>query len=336
MSEKITAVATYSARPLIASDFLQQENDQRNLIGAYIQQQMRVGVDYGVIPGGRDEKTLLKPGAEKLTTLFRCVPKFMIEEQIENWETGLFYYRFRCQILTQADQSVVAEGVGSCSSYESKYRWRKADRRCPMCGVAAITRSKYPPRNSPNAQPGWYCFAKKNGCGANFTHDDPAITSQTTDRIPNPDIHDCVNTVLKMAKKRAHVDAAISLARCSDIFTQDVEDFIPTELPPHQTPTSEQPQTQERADHVEREPGIDPEVMVADATREKMIGLLHQLGKSWRDPKVLATASDVLGREIKPGTPASDLTEAEAMILIAELELAVQKRAAKTAAKQPA
>jgi hypothetical protein len=42
----------------------------------------------------------------------------------------------------------------------------------------------------------------------------------------NPDIADTYNTVLKMAKKRAHVDAMITATAASDIFTQDVEDIV--------------------------------------------------------------------------------------------------------------
>ena len=33
------------------------------------------------------------------------------------------------------------------------------------------------------------------------------------------------NTVLKMAKKRAQVDAVLTVASLSEIFTQDMEDF---------------------------------------------------------------------------------------------------------------
>jgi hypothetical protein len=36
---------------------------------------------------------------------------------------------------------------------------------------------------------------------------------------------DYYNTVLKMAKKRAHVDAILTATAASDIFTQDVEDM---------------------------------------------------------------------------------------------------------------
>lgn len=39
------------------------------------------------------------------------------------------------------------------------------------------------------------------------------------------DLFDLKNTVLKMAKKRAYVDATLSACRLSDFFTQDIEDF---------------------------------------------------------------------------------------------------------------
>ena len=44
-------------------------------------------------------------------------------------------------------------------------------------------------------------------------------------RFDNPDIADTYNTVMKMAKKRAFVDAVKSTTAASDIFTQDVEDM---------------------------------------------------------------------------------------------------------------
>lgn len=224
MSAELATIERSGGRAMIVADALTQEGEQRKLLGEYVAKHMQEDTDYGIIPGTKN-RTLLKPGAEKLTTLFRCVPRFVVEEKIENWDTGLFFYRFACHIETLDGGNVVAEGVGSCNSYEGRYRWRTADRACPQCGAAAIMRSKYPPRDNPNLAPGWYCFAKKGGCGAQFAADDESITNQTTGRVQNPDLADCANTVLKMAKKRAHVDAAIALARCSDIFTQDVEDF---------------------------------------------------------------------------------------------------------------
>lgn len=250
-----------TSRAVVTAAALEESADQRRLLGAYIEQQMVEGEDYGVIPGTERKdakgnpaptpKALLKPGAEKLVGLFRCVPKFTIEKEIENWDTGLFFYRITCQIETAADGSVVAVGVGSCSTYESRYRWRTQDRACPVCGAAAILRSKFPPRDNPEAEPGWYCYAKKGGCGANFDADDAEIIHQKVGRVQNPDLCDAANTVLKMSKKRALVDAAIGLARCSDIFTQDVGD---DEQSPATQPTKAAPTRQPQSS----KPAVDP------------------------------------------------------------------------------
>jgi hypothetical protein len=44
-------------------------------------------------------------------------------------------------------------------------------------------------------------------------------------RYRNQDAYAIANTILKMAKKRAHVDTSLSATRSSGIFTQDVEDI---------------------------------------------------------------------------------------------------------------
>jgi hypothetical protein len=77
-------------------------------------------------------------------------------------------------------------------------------------------------------QGAWYCNKKADGCGANFgpgTAEAQAIESQDVGRIENPDVADVYNTCLKMAKKRAHVDATLSALAVSDAFTQDIEDL---------------------------------------------------------------------------------------------------------------
>ena len=44
-------------------------------------------------------------------------------------------------------------------------------------------------------------------------------------RIENVEIFNYINTILKMAKKRAFVDAILQVASLSEIFTQDLEDL---------------------------------------------------------------------------------------------------------------
>jgi hypothetical protein len=119
----------------------------------------------------------------------------------------------------------VGEGIGSCNSWEKKYRYRNADRACPNCGAAAIKRSKFPPKGRPNEKPGWYCYAKAGGCGAEFVHDDQAIIGQECGQQPNPDIYDQINTIDKMAQKRALIAATLVATNASEFFTQDIEDM---------------------------------------------------------------------------------------------------------------
>lgn len=178
------------------------------------------GVDYGVIPS-TDRPTLLKPGAEKICAFFGYSPRYE-EASIEDWRgeqhgEPLFYYKYTCTL--EKDRSPVGQGIGSCNSWESKYRYRIAGRKCPKCGQSAIMNSKFDGG-------GFYCNAKKGGCNAKFGASDPAISSQQMGRVPNPDFADIINTVQKMGQKRAYIAATLSATGASQYFTQDVEDQI--------------------------------------------------------------------------------------------------------------
>lgn len=217
-------------RVALTEGALQVESEQRRLLHEYVAKHMRRDTDYGVVPGTK-KPSLLKPGAERLTNLFHCVADFEVVERVEDWDRGLFAYEIRCEIRTRAG-AVLAVGLGSCSTYESKYRWRQGERMCPDCGET-VRRSKKE----------FYCWTKTNGCGQVFDLQDERITSQQVGRVQNPDICDQRNTALKMAKKRAHVDAALNLGCCSDIFTQDVEDMPGMQ---QQRPQSEPPPAQQQ------------------------------------------------------------------------------------------
>lgn len=194
----------------------------------FVSRVLRRDVDYGVIPG-TTKFTLLKPGAEKLTTFFGLSTRFQLLERIEDW-TGerysgepFFYYLYRCQL--HRGELLVAEADGSCNSRETKYRYREAQRICPECQQAAIIKGKE------EYGGGWVCFRKKGGCGAKFLIGDPVIENQQVGRVPNPDIADQVNTIQKMAQKRALIAATLLAVNASEFFTQDVEDFGPGSQP---------------------------------------------------------------------------------------------------------
>lgn len=175
---------------------------------------------YGTIPGTQ-KPSLLKPGAEKICFTFRLIPRFKITRH--DLENGHREYEVICDLHNSQTNICLGQGVGSCSTMESKYRWRRNQRVCPNCGAEAIKRSHYPDEKT--GVKGWYCHAKIGGCNGKFGYNDPRIQEQEIGKVENPDIADQYNTVLKMAKKRSHVDATITATAASDVFTQDVEDF---------------------------------------------------------------------------------------------------------------
>lgn len=164
-------------RPIAApAEVLAVQNETR----ALIEKALEEGRDYGVIPGTQ-RPTLYKPGAERVNAAFgmRTVFEVMEKEIDHDHENhfygkyddktgppstsyGLYRYVVLCRLIHRETGQEVGQGVGSCSTLETKY----------------ISR----PRDSEN-------------------------------------------TTLKMAKKRALIDATLSAFGLSDQFTQDVEDF---------------------------------------------------------------------------------------------------------------
>jgi hypothetical protein len=205
-------------RAIVMARALQEETEQRAIVRQYVRDHMVVGVDVGRIPGTQKD-TLLKPGAEKLVDLFRCTARFVISHKVEDWDRGLFHYEFKVEITSRDSGTVLAEGFGSANSKEGRYRWRNSARKCPSCGKDTISKSK------DEWGGGWYCATKRGGCGAKWAKGAAEIESQEIGHTENDDIFTLVNTILKMAKKRALVDASLALSRCSDIFEQDLEDL---------------------------------------------------------------------------------------------------------------
>jgi hypothetical protein len=167
---------------------------------AVVQAEMVRGHDFGVIPG-TDKPTLLKPGAEKMAKLLKCADKYDIEECKEDWKEPFFYYRVKCRLVLIGTEITISEGFGSANSYEAKWRYRwMFESELPE----GVDKKQLKRRQGK---------ARKTGR--------PYVQY----RMDNPDIFDLVNTIQKMAKKRALVDAALSAGRLSDLFTQDIEEI---------------------------------------------------------------------------------------------------------------
>lgn len=214
-----TALATVERPPTDVVEWGEWDPEKVRADLARIQQfmaaHMREGVDYGQpFPGSQGTPTLLKPGAEKLAALFHLVIDEEVLTRTENWEgLGFFHYEIKCLLTRQDTGALIATGTGSCNSKEAKYRYRNGGPACPACGKELrLSRDR----------PEFYCWARQGGCGAVYPraeHPDWDLGKVETE------VFDQVNTIRKMASKRALIDATLKATRASSFFTQDLEDI---------------------------------------------------------------------------------------------------------------
>ena len=141
---------------------LKAENEKRDIINRYIEENLKPGIDYGTIniKGVESKPSLFKPGGEKMCNLFHLTPRFSRDD--DTWEMlgkkeGLVCYK--CDLASKED-SIVGEGRGT------------------------------------------------------------ALTPMDNDFN--------VNKQVKLAEKRAQIDAVLRVFGLSERFTQDMEDFSTT------------------------------------------------------------------------------------------------------------
>ena len=192
---------------------------------------MTEGIHFGKIPG-TDKPTLLKPGAEVLCQMFHLVPD--VKATVE-YGDGLvspeITVRSRCVIHAGSlDGPAVGTGEAAANSWERKWRYRAAERICPACKKPAII------KGSDKYGGGWVCWKKKDGCGKKWADGAAEIESQTAGLVANPDPYDLLNTITKIANKRAKLDAVITSTSSSDLLTQDMDESVPTPTPAPYTP----------------------------------------------------------------------------------------------------
>lgn len=178
--------------PLSARDIQQHVNTIRQVMD----QVMKPEVHYGVIPGCKTP-SLFKPGAEKIMATFRLSVDPVVTDLSDHDQIR---YQVKARLLSPSGVFVGC-GIGECSSNEEKYKWRRA-----------------------------VCDEEFNDCPADRrrekwskAYNKPAYKQKQVRTEPS----DLANTVLKMAKKRALIDAVLTATAASDCFTQDVEDLPP-------------------------------------------------------------------------------------------------------------
>jgi hypothetical protein len=157
--------------------------------------------DYGVIPGTGTKPSLLKAGSEQILAMFEIA----VDPVVEDLSTeDCSRYRVTARLIHVPSGNFLGAGIGEASTNETKYKWKKTwskpeyestdpDRR-------RIKHSQY-----------------KNNNGMFETREEMQIRQEPAD---------LANTVLKMAKKRAQIDATLTVTGASSMFVQDVEESV--------------------------------------------------------------------------------------------------------------
>lgn len=89
-------------------------------IDRYVKQNMKDGIDYGVIVKGQ-KACLFKSGAEKMLELYGCKARFTIVDAVKDHEKGYYYFEYKCVILRKRDGLAVGEGIGSANTREKPH-----------------------------------------------------------------------------------------------------------------------------------------------------------------------------------------------------------------------
>lgn len=165
-----------------------------NIIHEALKSIMKQDTHYGILPGC-GKPSLYKAGAEVIIALFKLSTDPIITDLSKDGEI-----RYQVKVNATTREGVfVGSGIGECSSGEEKYMWRAAicDREFEVT-PESMRRIKFKK-------------AYKGG-----------VDEINQVRV-NPS--DLANTILKMAKKRALIDAVLTATGASDIFTQDIQDL---------------------------------------------------------------------------------------------------------------
>ncbi len=194
-------------------------------IQAVMKSVMHEGTHFGTIPGIKT-KFLWKPGAEKLCMTFRLIPKFTLFRTLHAEFPGHVTYEVSCELYHGPTNVKVGEGLGICSTLEKKYRYRNEN----LPTGVEVPKAWWNERKAENlpkilknsgVEPMTSAAMKKAGLELGTGKIDGKFQIVYTKKIENPDIADVYNTVIKMAKKRAMVDATITALSVGDMFTQD-------------------------------------------------------------------------------------------------------------------
>lgn len=179
--------------PRITPETIQETTQAIALLQGMVKDLLIRGVDYGRIPG-TPQDSLWDPGASQIIGSFNCYPGERRILKLEDSDTKIVAC-VEVPIVSRTTGHIVGTGIGAASTLETKYKYR------------------------------WVANPQEWG------YDDTAIRTLKTKsakddagnkvilyRIPNPEHSELLNTIIKMASKRAEVDGAEGLPGVASVL----------------------------------------------------------------------------------------------------------------------
>lgn len=171
---------------------LAQARSRYDALAAIVAATLKPGDDYGILPG-TSEPFLKKSGAEKLRARFGIVADPSLQDKFENWEKGIFFYRYRVTLRLNGEALAACEA--GCTNQEDKFRFTWIETEPPDKAT---------------------CAEMKRAKTGRWKKFDDLWVWQERREVSNP--YDSLNSVIKRAIKRAAVGATLDLFAATAFF----------------------------------------------------------------------------------------------------------------------
>ncbi len=307
--------------------------EQRQSFEAYVSSALKPEQDFMTIPGIQ-KPILTKAGAEKLCKYYGLFPQVTLVDKVEIWGPGeeldkfgggygFFRYKYNCEMIwpvKQDDGSVVKTVVGNCfgeaNSRESKFAWRWINESDLTGQETEMAKHFGYKTDKSKAWAPMFTLSledKKKAKAENWDTEDRKSQKGNTNqwvknpntvmvRVPNEDIFSQVNSLDKMAQKRAFVGATTLATNASDLYTVDLDDSTPApqaqvQIDPKGKVVEVEAQATEPGEF-DPEPEGDKGPKTEGMDRSALLAKFKGLVSSWNLDRLKAESKRCFGKEI--------------------------------------
>ena len=179
-------------RPSVSAEMVADTKEQIALLQGMVRDILQRGIDYGRIPGTPSD-SLWDPGASLIINAFngRVGQRRILSLRDDEERISVV---MEIPIISRATSQEIASGIGAASTMETKYKYRWTDSLEEWGYTEDLARALRLRTRVRDRKTEW--------------------------RIPNPEYSELLNTLVKMASKRAEVDAAESLPGAASVLRE--------------------------------------------------------------------------------------------------------------------